>query len=206
MLIHECSSIGEYKINSDTSKNLIEGTDKTVETYSMLELNSETLDVLDGNVYNDIFKKYEYRGEVFGEHNYLAQEVLHRSFLQKMSSQTIEVELRKPQFGLYRGGRVSLQWYECDDFIRKTIEEENDNMNTNSDDIDSAESNNPEELDNGQAADKSWTLNKTISGQYYIMDSRLKYDHRNGSMEWKHILTLSRPSSGVETYMGGSDK
>lgn len=197
--------IGRYNIVSNTISNLLEGTDKSIETYSMLELNSEVTDVLDGDVHNDIFKKYEYRGEVFGEHNYLVQEMLQRSFLQKMKSQTIEVMLKKPQFGLARGGRVSLNWYECDEFVSQTIADENENMSTNSDQIDTAEANSPENDETGQATDKSWTLNKTVSGQYYIMDSVLKYDHGGGSMSWKHYLTLSRPASGVETYLGGDE-
>lgn len=198
--------INGYEMTSDTNNNLKNGTDKSIETYSILELNSETTDVLDGDVHNDIFKKYEYRGEVFGEHNYLVQEMLQRSFLQKMNSQKITVVLNKPQLGLVRGGRVNLNWYECSDFISETIAEENENMSTNSDEIDSAEANSPEEDDTGQTTDKSWTLNKTVSGQYYIVDSILKYDHGGGSMNWKHTLILSRPASGVETYMGGDSE
>ena len=114
--------------------------------------------------------------------------------------------LQKPQFGLARGGRVNLNWYECDDFVSHTIAEENKEMSTNSDQIDTTDENSPETLDTGEATDKTWTLNKTISGTYYIVDSILGYDHGGGSMNWKHTLVLSRPANGVETYMGGDQK
>jgi hypothetical protein len=195
--------IDRYEIESNTSSNLLNGTDKTIETYSMLDLNSETTDVMDGDIHNDIFKKYEYCGEVFGEHNYLVQDMLQKSFLQKMNSQKITVELNRPQFGLVRGARVSLNWYECSDFVGHTIEEENEDISTNSDEIDNTNSNSPDTNETGEATDNSWILNKTVSGQYYIVDSILKYDHSGGMMNWRHNLILSRPASGVETYMGG---
>lgn len=199
--------IGSYKMSSSTLDNIYSGTDKTIETYSMLELNSETTEIMDGDIYNDIFKKYEYGGEVFGEHNYIAQEAKRYSFLQKMNSQTIEVVLQKPQFGLARGGRVTLNWYESNSFVSKTIEEENDSVSTNSDDTDTANSNIPEyEDDNDGETENAWVLNKTVSGQYYIIDSTFNYNHNGGMMNWRHTLKLSRPASGVETYMGGESE
>ena len=198
--------IESYKPVSNTSTNLMEGTDKTIETYSMLELNSDTTDVMDGDVHNDIFKKYEYRGEIFGKHNYLVQEMLQRSFLQKMRSQTIEISLSKPQFGLSRGGRLTLDWYENSDFVTKTIREENQNVSTNSDELESSDTNSPEQDITGNPADQTWTLNKTVSGQYYILDSSLKYSHSGGTMSWSHVLTLSRPAGGVQTYLGGDQE
>lgn len=197
--------IGKYDMVSNTSSNLVYGTDKTIETYSMVDLNSETMDIMDGDVHNDIFKKYEYRGEVFGEHNYLVQEMMQRSFIQKMESQMIEVTLKKPQFGLCRGGRVSVNWYENNGFVSDTISKENENMSTNSDEIETTDANTPEENE-GITVDDTWVLNKTVSGKYYIVDSVLEYDHNGGWMEWKQRLKLSRPAQNVETYMGGNSK
>lgn len=197
--------INQYKPVSNTSDNLFSGTDKTIETYSMEELNAETTDVLDGDVHNDIFKKYEYAGEIFGTHNYLVQEALQRSFLQKIQSQTIEVELQKPQLGLVRGGKVNLNWYECSDYLTKDLEEANQSMTTNNDSIDTSEANSATEDETGNQADQSWVLNKTVSGQYYILDSWFKYSHAGGQMSWKHTLKLCRPADGVQTYMDTLD-
>lgn len=193
--------IDGYKLNSNTSENLLRGTDKSIETYSISELNSETTDVLDGDVHNDIFKKYEYAGEIFGEHNYLVQEALQRSFLQKISSQTIDVELQKPQLGLMRGGKVDLNWYECSDFLTKDLEEANGSMSTNSDSVDTSDANSPNQDETGNQADETWVLNKTVSGQYYILDSWFKYSHAGGRMSWKHGLRLCRPADTVQTYL-----
>lgn len=193
--------IASYKMNSNTSSNLRMGTDKSVETYSFLELNSETTDVMDGDIHNDIFKKYEYAGEVFGDHNYLVQSALGGSFFQKIRSQTIDVELSKPQLGLCRGGKVNLNWYECSDFLKEELEEANETMRTNSGEIDTADTNSADEDDAGNQLDYSWVLNKTISGQYYILDSWFKYDHFGGGMNWRHMLRLCRPADKVQTYL-----
>ena len=151
---------------------------------------------------NDIFKKYEYRGEVFGTHNYLVQEMLQRSFLQKMHSQTIQVELPNTQLGLMRGGRVYLNWYECDDLVTAAIDEGNETISTNSDEIDTGDQNASMTDETGNVADQSWVLNKTVSGQYYILDSVFKYQKTNGGqMQWRQQLTLCRPQDGVWTYM-----
>lgn len=198
--------IDRYIPKSITHDNLLMGTDKTIETYSIRDLNSETTDVMDGDVHNDIFKKYEYAGEIFGEHNYLVQEALQRSYLQKIQSQTIEVELKKPQLGLMRGGKVDLEWYECNGFVSSAISEENPNISTNSDTIDTTDANSSTEDLTGNAADEFWVLNKTVSGQYYILDSWFKYDHNGGNMNWKHCLRLCRPADTVQTYLENLDQ
>ena len=198
--------VNEYKVYSDTSKNLKDGTDKTVETYSISELNSETTDVLDGDVHNDIFKKYEYAGEIFGEHNYLVQEALQRSFIQKIKSQYIDIQLVKPQLGLVRGGRVNFNWYECNEFVSTAMDEQNSSVSTNYSEIDTTDTNSDTEDETGNAADTTWVLNKTISGQYYILDSWFKYDNEGGGMNWRHFLRLCRPADMVKTYLEGLDK
>jgi hypothetical protein len=198
--------VNEYKVYSDTSKNLKDGTDKTVETYSISELNSETTDVLDGDVHNDIFKKYEYAGEIFGEHNYLVQEALQRSFIQKIKSQYIDIQLVKPQLGLVRGGRVNFNWYECNEFVSAAMDEQNSSVSTNYSEIDTTDTNSDTEDETGNAADTTWVLNKTISGQYYILDSWFKYDNEGGGMNWRHFLRLCRPADMVKTYLEGLDK
>lgn len=195
-------SVTSYKMNSTTSRNLRFGTDKTIETYSMVELNSNTIDVVDKDISNDIFKKYEYWGEVFGSYNYLIQSALASSFFQKMYSQTIEVSLKKPQFGLCRGGRVYMNWYECNSYISDTMSDANETISTNADNIDTSYSDSEEaDEENGFPAENKWILNKTISGKYYILDSILKYNHSGGNMNWEHTLKLSRYSSGVKKYI-----
>jgi hypothetical protein len=172
----------------------------------MLDLNSETTDVMDGDVHNDIFKKYEYGGEIFGEHNYLVQRSLQSSFLQKIKSQYIDIELTKPQLGLSRGGRVNLNWYECNEFTNRAMEKENENMSTNSSAIDTSDQNSETEDENGNPVGDSWVLNKTISGQYYILDSWFQYDKAGGGMNWRHYLRLCRPADMVQTYLEGLDQ
>lgn len=193
--------VGSYKMHSETYRNLRYGTDRTIETYSISDLNSEKTDVMDGDIKNDIFKKYEYAGEIFGEHNYLVQEALQRSFLQKIESQYIDIQLAKPQLGLVRGGRVNFNWYECNELVSDAIDEENANIDTNSSEIDNADANSSEEDITGNEADHSWILNKTISGQYYILDSWFKYDRYGYGMNWRHFLRLCRPADTVHTYI-----
>lgn len=193
--------VSRYHINSNTYGNISAGTDKTIETYSLFDLNSSKTDVMDGDVYNDIFKKYDYAGEIFGDTNYLLQRELNRSFMQKMRSQYIDIEIAKPQFGLARGGRVNFNWYECNEFVNRAMESQNDDMETNNLKIDTTDRDSEEYDLTGNLMDDTWILNKTISGQYYILDSWFVYDTKLGGMNWHHFLRLCRPADGVETYL-----
>ena len=120
--------------------------------------------------------------------DYYASKICRSSYLQKINSNTIEVALATPLLGLERGGKVNVEWYECNE-ITAVIKDENE-----------IETNIPD--DPNTINDKTnWTINKQVSGQYLIIGTTIKfYGWQKG---WKYILTLARPADKVNTYLGG---
>jgi hypothetical protein len=47
----------------------------------------------------------------------------------------------------------------------------------------------------------AFVLNKTISGQYLIYNTEIRYKGMNGIKKWEYILTLVREEATVENYI-----
>ena len=75
--------VERYRKIANTFNN--SATDKVVSVYSMD--NTSYTDTYLGNedVQEDIFKKYEYKGEVYGDYDYKTAEACNDSFYQKMN-------------------------------------------------------------------------------------------------------------------------
>lgn len=160
-------------------------TDNNFETYSMDNLEGKSTIIQNGDVHNDIFMNYEYGGEVFGDHDYLAQRACRDMFLNKIYSQCIEVTTHLPILGLMKGDHVNVWWYDINNMVATAVG-----------DVD-IESNvpipeNSEDLNN---IDNSMVINKTISGQYYIIDIEYKYV---GNMNWENKYILSRSAENIQ--------
>lgn len=177
----------KYRLILDTNKNLYQGTDKTLETYSVDSQTTAQTEVNDGDVRNDIFKKYEYCGEYFGELDYLSQARLRYSFLQKINTRKIQIALPKIQFGLMRGTRVNVAQYEADETVKAVLKDKDISDNGN--------------ISGDTGEDDSFVLNRTISGQYLICDTEIRYTSRNGLRQWEYLMTLTRDESTVENYI-----
>ena len=177
----------DYKLIMNTSENVYQGTDKLIESYSVDTQTTTQTEVADGDVKNDIFKKYEYVGEYFGELDYLSQSKLRQSFLQKMGLKMIQITLPKVQFGLMRGTRVNVMQYECDDTVKGVINANEITDNAN--------------LSNDTGMSDAFVLNKTISGQYLIYNTEIRYKGMNGNKKWEYILTLVREEATIENYL-----
>lgn len=176
-----------YRLILDTSDNVHRGTDKMIESYSVDNQSTQQTEVSDGDVNNDIFRRYEYCGEFFGDNDYVSQSMIRNAFMQKMNSKKIQIELSKVQFGLMRGTRVNVSHYECDDTVTKVMNESKITKNNNVSD------------DTGEAQD--FVMNKTISGQYLITDTEIVYKASDGLKTWRYILTLVREEGTVENYI-----
>ena len=160
-------------------------TDCNFEVYSMDKLNTSSTFIQDGDVHNDIFTKYQYGGELFGDFDYLSQRACRNMFLNKINSQCIEVTIHSPMLGLIKGDHVNLWWY---DIANKTAE----NLDTSSITSNTAI---PDDTDNKLGDEVSAIINKTISGQYYIVDVEFNY---LGDMVWNNKYILSRSAEDIQ--------
>ena len=178
--------VGDYTVKNNSGSSIRNGTDKVLESYYMLNNESSSMLIQDGDIKKDTFVKSVYMGEIFGDYDYFSAEVCRKAYLQKINSNTIEVALSSPLLGLERGQRVNFRWYEANEVIQ-TIKDKNQ-IETNIPDTDD-ETNDKERM----------TLNKQVSGQYLIIGTTIRFNGFNNG--WKYILTLSRPANQVNTYL-----
>lgn len=178
--------VGDYTVKNNSGSSIRNGTDKVLESYYMSNNESSSMLIQDGDIKKDTFVKSVYMGEIFGDYDYFSAEVCRKAYLQKITSNTIEVALATPLLGLERGQRVNFRWYEANE-IAQAIKDNND-----------IETNTPDIAD--ETTDKErMTLNKQVTGQYLIIGTTIRFNGWNEG--WKYILTLARPASQVNTYI-----
>lgn len=162
---------------------LPEATDLNYETFYMDTIERVSTVVMDGDVKNNILMKYQYGGEVFGDYDYLTRQACRDLLMSKISNQIIEVTLRSPMFGFMRGEKVNIYWYDINNPYSQDLQDVGNQ---------SISSNIPLP-DSIKFQDVKLIINKTISGQYYIVDTELKYD----SGMWSHVFRLGRYADHV---------
>lgn len=181
--------VTNYNIINKAGNQFYRGTDKVYSIYG--ENNKEYLDYLiqDGDVKKDIFIKCEYLGEYYGDVNYLLMERKRYDFLQKINTESIEVELRMPLLAIKRGNKINLLIYKNDTMIENQKEGliETNTINKNIQTHIPIEDSNIEEKSN----DGQYVLDKNLSGQYLITGCNMKYYNN----QWHYLVTLNRPSS-----------
>ena len=175
-----------YNIQNTPGIQISKGTDNVVSVY--LSNKNEYSDFLlqDGDAKQDLFTKYVYLGENYGEYNYMLSKQLRNNFLQKNLTETIVVKLQSPLLGLMRGHKVNIVRYINDSIIEDKLQimEDAGVVDRN------VESNIPLnnfELDatnNGK-----FSIDKTASGQYLIQSVDVTYI--NGT--WEYTLGLIKP-------------
>jgi hypothetical protein len=177
-----------YSINNSHGSNASHGSDRVYSIYE--DSNEEYLDyfIQDGDVKQDIFTKYEYLGESYGDYNYLLSKCMRNAYLQKINSETVQVTMNHPLLGLMRGHKVNYVRYVNDDMLENKMKtlEENDVINRNQ------ESNVPlkdYEIESDSKSGK-YRIDKTASGQYLIIGVNILYSNN----EWDYVLKLTRPS------------
>ena len=181
--------VKNYTINTKPGINLSSGTDKLIGVYEDVKLEySDTL-IQDGDIHNDIFRKYEYVGETYGEYNYMLAQQLRSSYINKMNNETIVLTLQSPLLALMRGHKVNFIRYINNDAVENKIKvlEEAGVIDRN------IESNIPLgqyeiALDSGSG---KFTIDRTVSGQYLINSVELIYSGNT----WDYNLTLTKPAS-----------
>lgn len=187
--------VKDYNIENNTGIAYSHGTDKVFGVYE--DSNDEYLDYLiqDGDVKEDIFTKYEYLGENYGDYNYLLAKHLRSGYLQKISTEKVKVTLQAPNLGLMRGHKVNFIRYVNSDAIEGKLKalEDNGVIDRN------VESNIPlndyeitEDGGNGM-----FRIDKTCSAQYLIYGVDIQYNNN----AWNYILTLVKPASDKVNIM-----
>lgn len=178
--------VKNYLIHNNTGIITTNGTDRIFSFYKENDKNYTDVFVQDGDIKKDIFIKYDYLGELYGEYNYLLQPKLREAFMQKITSETIEVTLQSPLLGLMRGSKVNFGWYINDDSLKEKIETL-DEIGLINDVQLSIQI--PDEFKDINAVG-GFVLDKKISGQYLIIGTKIIFS--NG--EWRYVLILSRPA------------
>lgn len=181
--------VKKYEIINNSGSGISKGSDKV---YAIFEENKgEYLDHLlqDGDVKNDIFTKYEYLGECYGNYNYILSKSIREGFFQKIGSEKIKITLQSPILGLARGHKVNFIRYVNDDKIeqRMKILEENGYLDRN------VNSNIPlDEFEiTEEGANGKFRLDRSVSAQYLISSINIIFNNNT----WDYVLTLVRPAS-----------
>lgn len=162
--------------------NGTEASDINFEVYSMLDLDCQSTLIQDGDVHDCPVLKYKYGGEKFGEFDYLTQQATRDLFLSKINAQVIQIEVGMPLLGIIKGDKVNIWWYDIN------------NPATDQVDNSEIESNIPLP-DNQVDTEGSYMINKTISGQYSVLDIELNFNMESG---WKNIFTLGRMADSIQ--------
>jgi hypothetical protein len=172
-------------INNSTQVN--KGSDRVFSIYNIKD--GEALDYMlsDGDQQNDVFTKIEYLGECYSDFNYLLARECRAMMMDKVEQQIIEVTLQSPMLGLMRGGKVNLHWFDTDAKLLDT------KRALNLDDKEITTNIPLPEIENEDKAGPKFQLNKTISGQYYILNNVLRFEKGN----WSNTLQLVRPRENV---------
>lgn len=183
--------VTNYRICNNPGGQFHRGTDRVFSIYESTK--SEYMDYLvqDGDTKKDIFTKYEYLGEVYGEHNYLLSAKKYETFKQKIASnETLEIVLATPILGVMRGNHVNFFNYINNGMVENvqeslkevgcTTESPETNIPTNED------PNIEENVQDGQ-----FIMDKSVSGQYLVTKCSMKF--KDG--KWQYVVTISRPTN-----------
>lgn len=187
--------VKSYNILNNPGSFITTGSDKLYSVYE--ESKNEYLDYLlqNGDIASDIFTKYEYIGENYGDYNYLLAKRLREAYIQKINSECIKVSLKSPILGLMRGHKVNFIRYVNDSKVENKLKslEENNIVDRN------IESNIP--LNDFEITtennDGQFILDRTCSGQYMITSINAIFKNN----EWDYNLTLSRPSLSQQNIL-----
>lgn len=179
----------------NNSAQISSGSDRVFTTYNMDDHEALDYFLQDGDQKKDVFVKFEYVGENYGEFNYLMASRCRNMMLDKMNSEVIEVRVGSPLVSLMRGSKVDLLWYDTNPFIADKkltmgIEEIDTNIPI------------PNAPDSGDYSSLQFRVNKQISGQYYVLSSVIEFE--NG--HWSNVLRLTRPREGKQTYLDLSEE
>jgi hypothetical protein len=192
--------VESYNITNKAGSQVWLGTDRVYSTYECPSYEYRDYLIQDKDVHKDIYEKYEYLGEVYGDYNYLLSEKKRDGFLQKIRThETIEVNLKTPLLGIMRGNKINFTWY-INNSYQDTIKQ---NMQDNSQ-INVVQTNPiiDDSSVESKSNDGSFEIDKSISGQYLITGCEIKFSNK----KWQYKVTLSRPYSQKPKIINDNDE
>lgn len=183
--------VKDYRIINNVGSDVYNGSEKIYSVYSTKERKYVDNAFADKSS-NIPIKDFIYKGESYGEYDYMTNSLYHIPFYQKMNKEIIEVDLQSPIFGLSRGRQLSLAIYiNDDDWDETRTKMEEDGIIKAYTSI--KPMGNPLELVNtdeeSQDQHAHFKLDKTISTQYLIIGNIFKFSNH----EWTHTVRLVRP-------------
>ena len=190
--------VESYEIVNKSRSQVTKGTDKVYSVF-MADLD-EYQDILvqNGDVKDkeNIFVKYEYLGECYGDYNYLLAEKMRDSYLQKINTEAIKVTLKTPLLGLVRGEKVDFVWYINDSRYEqnlktlKNLKKDGQQLvNDNIQLVKPMDDSLPAGEDKQDWGTGQFTIDKSVSGQYMITGQNIIYERG----QWYYELILNRP-------------
>lgn len=179
--------VQDYEMKVNSGSQVSGGTDKIYSIYEDGLKEYKDYLIQDGDVKKDIFTKYHYLGENYGDYNYLLQREIRTGILQKINSESIKLTLNSPLLGVMRGHRVNFMKYVNDDLIEHKMQSLEEVGAINRD----VKSNIPlEDYENDIGGfDGSYKLDKAASGQFLVTGVNIVYDDG-----WKYNITITRPA------------
>lgn len=178
--------VKDYNMVLSPGAQISKGSDKVYGIYE--ENKKESLDHLlqDEDIKKDIFIKYDYLGEIYGDYNYFLSKSVREAYIQKQTSDKIVITLNSPNLGLMRGNKVNFIRYVNDDVLENKLKdlEQNNIIDRN------VKTNIPVEdykID-GDGGNGKYRLDMTVSAQYLVYAVSIKYSNN----QWQYDLTLIR--------------
>lgn len=171
--------------------------DRVVEFYRMEDLETDSFLLQNKDIVDNIYLRYDYAGENFGEYQYLLQSACRSAFMKKINCQKIAVDLFTPSLAMARGTKVNFYWYNVKDLTAET------KFSDAESNIALPENITEKDTDTGMEPDKvpdDMVIDKQLSGQYYIEESNFFYDFNGGGYNWRHQLILTRPADQEERF------
>lgn len=173
-----------HRIINNPGLNMIEGTDKVYSVYSMKNKEYQDNYISDGTVKKDIFNNFEYKGEVYGDYDYITGGMKRAPFIQKIKNNCIEVDLGQPLLGLQRGGHVVFSCYYNDDSVDYPADGlEKEGL------ADTTPQTDPQVMNPEMSGPDTFKIDGSISGQYMIIGNIYKFTPKG----WIQTVILSRP-------------
>jgi hypothetical protein len=179
--------VKDYNMKTTPGAQLSKGSDKVHAIYE--ENKSDYSDYLlqDKDVKKDIFVKYDYIGELYGDYNYFLSKSVREAYIQKITSDEIIITLNSPNLGLMRGNKVNFLRYVNDSVLENKMKDLEEHKII---DREKVRTNIPLEdyklwEDSGEG---KYRLDKTVSAQYLIYAVEIKYSNN----QWQYDLTLVR--------------
>ena len=188
--------VSQYQSQNNSGGNL-SGSDRVIEFYKTEDLETDNYLLQDKDVVKNIYLRYDYIGENFGDYSYLLHGSCRSAFMKKINSQKIIVDLFTPSLALAKGTKVNFYWYKVQEMTSDTKFAD---VETNIETPDNVtEKNEYTGLEPGKIPD-DMVIDKQISGQYYIEQSDFIYNYNGGGYNWQHRLTLTRPADQEERF------